>query len=687
MTKFNSSSTDELFSGGKNIARSAVVLVSFSLVPAALALPVPGKPETEPTGIALSDTGISKVRAGKAVIRAALPKVATDRQSLRLSLDGFRIEGDPRLAPQALDDVLAPWRGRELSFGEYEKAIHALATYLRENGHPGAQVRMSRAILGHGQVMIAIEGLSADKPAIASAEIKPKVDVKEFKITGASLASAEELQALLADYQGKPLTAAEMEQAAQRVANHLRAKGYPLVQAFLPPQRVDGGVVTIAVQEGRLDALSGREGVSIKSGGERVKPEVIEQFIAQGARAGEPLRMADLERGVLLASDLAGVKSVSSQIEPGSQTGTTQVKVAVEERNLLSASLWGDNYGNRYTGASRALSQFQLNSPLGFGEQISLNTINSSSSQSVRVGLQVPLGYNGLKLGAAYTDMNSQLGGEMRTIDLNSVAKISSLSLSYPLLRSAQQNIYVSGSYDRKRFVTDLTWGRENDRLLNVGTLAAYGDFLDGYGGQSRWSVAAAHGNNDLSAHPLYQSVDAAGAKTGGNYNKFNFQLSRLASIAGSDKWSWMVGLAGQLASKNLDSAEKFQLGGPGGVRAYPVSEGIGDNGWLLNAEVRYRLPDVAKSETHLFSFFDAGGINQYAKPWVDPNRPDATLHNAYVLKGAGVGMSMNFRDAGSVKLMWARKIGSNPNPTTTNTDSDGTSHNSRIWIVGNILF
>lgn len=676
------------------MAKSAAVVVTATFIPSAIAVQVPAEPSPgEPKGILLSDTGISKVRTGKAVVRVALPKVETAPQSLRLSLDGFRVEGDPRLAPEALDRVLAPWKGRELSLSEYEQAIHDLADYLRQHGHPNAQVRMSRAVVGQGQIMIAIEGLSSEKPVLAESVVKPTVDVKSFKVTGVTVASEEEIQNVLAGFKDKPLTVGEIESAAQRVANHLRGKGYPLVQAYLPPQRVDGGEIEIAVQEGRLDGLSGKDGVTVSGTGERVNSEIIEKLVSKGTQPGAPLRMADLERGVLLAGDLAGIKSVKTQIEPGSQAGTTQVKAVVEEGKVASASLWADNYGNRYTGADRKLGLFTLNSPTGNGEQISLNLINSDHSQSTRLGVQVPVGDDGWKVGLAYTDMKSSFSNEMRTIDLNSSGSVASWMASYPLIRSALQNVNLGGALDGKRFTTDLTWGRENDRKLDVATLFANGDFIDSVGGQNRWSATISQGKTNLSAHALYEQNDALGAKTAGHFGKFNFQLSRLDTI-GTSNWTWLAGLAGQVAGKNLDSVEKFQLGGPGGVRAYPVSEGIGDSGVLFNAELRYRLPQQSFGDTHLFGFYDAGRVRQLTNTYDVWNKDLGAWQpalgdkpNEYALQGAGVGASMNFSDSGSVKVMWAKKIGSNPNQTSTGTDSDGSNNSSRIWIIGNIVF
>ena len=54
-------------------------------------------------------------------------------------------------------------------------------------------------------------------------------------------------------------------------------------------------------------------------------------------------------------------------------------------------------------------------------------------------------------------------------------------------------------------------------------------------------------------------------------------------------QWSLYLGLSGQRALDNLDSVEKFSLGGPYGLRAYPSGEATGDHGWLAVAELQWQ--------------------------------------------------------------------------------------------------
>lgn len=52
----------------------------------------------------------------------------------------------------------------------------------------------------------------------------------------------------------------------------------------------------------------------------------------------------------------------------------------------------------------------------------------------------------------------------------------------------------------------------------------------------------------------------------------------------------------------NLDSSGDFCLGGPNGVRAYPIEEGFDDAGWLAQIEARYPTGSIAP-----YALYDSG--------------------------------------------------------------------------------
>lgn len=663
-------------SGHRGLTLLAGVLGAGVLLPTALAAPAATEDPRRIDGGAVAESNrqsraaLLPPRVGdKTVIRAAVPRKETSLADLRLSVQGFRIDNHPFIDGEAIDAVLAPWKGKELSFPEFEQAVHAVAEYLRRNGHPNARVMVSRAAVGNGTVAVAVQDLSPGQPTA------PTVAVREFDVTGVTVATADELRGVLEPWAERDLSVAEMQGAAEAIAAHLRNKGYPLAQAYLPPQRIDGGVIRIEVQEGKVDGSMGRDGISVETSGERVKPQVVETVLARGVTAGEPVRTAQLERALRLASDIPGIRSVKATLGPGSEPGSTHVLANVEEGRLLSGSVWVDNHGNRYSGAERLSAVLNLNSPLGFGDLISLDAAVAERMHSAKLAVSVPLGADGMRVGASYSDMRVDIGEEFRSLDLNSQTRITSVFGSYPLLRGEGANAWLSLNYDDKVVRNDLLGTRLNDRKLQLTTLALSGDVIDAWRGQTWWSLSMTGGHLDNNGDQ---------PSTEGGFSRVNAGATRLAPITADGKWSWYARLNGQYASKNLDSVEKFQLGGPGGVRAYPVGEGLGDHGWIANLEVRNRVASTAIGDIDLFGFFDAGGITQF-----DSVKAGDQLFgpNTYTLKGYGVGASLSNGERGNLRVVVARKAGSNPNPTADGSDSDGQKRDARVWIFGNIQF
>jgi hemolysin activation/secretion protein len=129
------------------------------------------------------------------------------------------------------------------------------------------------------------------------------------------------------------------------------------------------------------------------------------------------------------------------------------------------------------------------------------------------------------------------------------------------------------------------------------------------------------------------------GRKTLGRYAKYNYEFRRLQRI--DDNSTLLLALVGQSASKNLASAERFSLGGASGVRAYPVGEATGDDGFVFTAEYRYLVPGlkIRGGDLTLSGFYDFGHV-RIEKDFVTGDQ-QANGRNERNLAGAGVGLSL----------------------------------------------
>jgi len=466
-----------------------------------------------------------------------------------------------------------------------------------------------------------------------------------------------ELAALLADLVGKELDLAALNAAAERITRHYRARGFFVARAYLPAQEIKNGTVEIAVLEGRLGKVSIDNGSMVAS-------SAIAHYFAD-LREGSAIVGPDLERGLLLVNGLPGV-DVQSTLRPGASVGTTDLDVRVSGQRQLDTSLSVDDYGNRFTGAWRFGGQVTLNSPLARGDALSVRAYASGEGYRYgRLAYQSPVGGSGLQLGGALSTMRYQVGEDFADLGAHGKADIASIYAFYPVVRSRLANVKIQTDVDHKSLddFVDSALVRSNKRL-DVFMLGLSGDLTDelGGGGLNVWSVTYTSGH--LGMDSASRALDAAGHDTGGRYDKLSFAASRLQRLGiADDRWSLMLQISGQSARKNLDSSEKFAVGGPKGVRAYPQGESPVDDGWLGSVELRCNVTEAWQ----VASFFDAGGGR------ANHSALATDLQNSRTVSGAG--LSARFAQPGALSIEATLAWRTGPAPTS---DRD---RNPRVWV------
>jgi hemolysin activation/secretion protein len=249
------------------------------------------------------------------------------------------------------------------------------------------------------------------------------------------------------------------------------------------------------------------------------------------------------------------------------------------------------------------------------------------------------------------------------------------------VLRSAARNLLASVNLDAREYRDEASGTQTDRKTVHAATFAVNGDATDdlgGAGGFTLWGVFAVAARIDLAGDAASQAADQAGPRTEGGYGKFGFNLARLQHL--DDRTALWAALSGQLATRNLDSSEKFALGGAYGVRAYPALEAQGDSGWLGTLEIRRDL----RAEWQAFGFVDAGGVQRHH----DAGYPGASTQNRVHLAGAGFGLNWARPGDFNLRATIARRLGSNPlaNPVT-GADTDGSHETLRLWLVASKAF
>lgn len=470
---------------------------------------------------------------------------------------------------------------------------------------------------------------SQQTPAASPTDEQTKVLIKSIRLTGNQEVPSATLEALVSALVGQPQSLAQLNNAARRITNYYGALGYAVARAYLPAQDITDGQVTISIIEGRIDSYRIRNQ-------SRLADATTAAYLAQ-IKSGSTIKSDQIDRSLLLLQDTPGVGGSRATLQPGASVGTSELLIELDPAQAISASAGLDNYGSRYTGEVRASVNAALASPLQLGDQLALNLLSSGSALSfARIAYQIPLGSDGLKAGAAYFDTRYRLGKEFAALDATGQASSTSVFAAYPFIRSQQANLSGTLAFESKRLSDRInSTATVTDKRVSLTSLALAGNLQDSLagGGITSADISLVLGRLNITS-PAALALDAA-AQTNGRYSRIAYGASRLQRL--SDSTLLQFQLTGQQASKNLDSSEKFALGGTNAIRAYPQGEASGDEGLRATVELRQTL----SANLQGIAFYDWGNVKVNKNPFGVAAASNS--NNNRSLGGAGFGLNASF--------------------------------------------
>jgi hemolysin activation/secretion protein len=499
------------------------------------------------------------------------------------------------------------------------------------------------------------------------------VKVTAFRII-ATLFPEATLKDVVKGYIGRDCTLGDLNEAAAKIAQFYRDHDY-FAHAYLPPQKIENGLVTIEVLEGKLGKV-----VIDPASAARLSHDKASAYITAQQGEGEFLRPHQVEEGLANLAAVPGV-AASTTLAPGAAPAQTDVIVKLDEGPLVSGTSLVDNGNSRATGSWRWVGEAALNDALGAGDQVAVTSLRSLGSKYVMVAADAPVGYSGLRLGADASGLAFRTDKRFNATQPSGSAVTYGLKALRPVWRDQDSVVQATVLLDHKRLTNETAGVAISDNAIDVATFKVAGStrepWLDGI---TQFAAAVEYGTLDLSANPQNQAQDQASARTQGRFGKFDFDLTQTEQLTRNTEAAAI--LSGQLANKNLDSSEQFSLGGQSGVRAYPTGEARGDDGWLASLEYRYR----PQAELQLAGFWDVGQIVQHAIPWAGW-RGGSDQSNIYVLDGIGAWAEWHPVDWVFARVTVAHRLGINPGRSPAGYDSDGYHEHTRVWMQAGLTF
>ena len=495
--------------------------------------------------------------------------------------------------------------------------------------------------------------------------------VKSFIFSSNDHVSSEVLNTLAKNYENKELTFTQITELTSLITKYYREQGYFVARAYLPVQDISANknVLEIAIIEGTYGEFK-LDNTSL------VKDSVVQGTLDNAKAKDNVISTNTLERSMLIISDMPGAVVTKADIKPGASVGSSDFIIATEKTNRLDGYILTDNAGSRYTGKNRLMAGLNVNSPFEIGDKIALSGLISNASNLLngRVAYSAPLASNGLIGEMSYSQTTYSLTEDYKDLDAQGTAKTLDASLKYPIIRSRAENLYLNVNVANKDLedkinLTD-TITKKDTQSITVGTDYDKVYALGNFNNSSKISFNVKYGNLSFD-NDADKTTDAAGADTNGNYSKVNLDLSNTMYLTNELSLDTALKLQYALGNKNLDGSEDFSVGGSSGVKIYPDSELSAENGYVFNAELKYKLPNVNSLKSTVGMFYDRGRAFMSNSDNVD--------FEAKSLQDVGIGYYASYEQVfGQVQVAWnanSDEITSEPN------------RNSRVLFQAGMVF
>jgi len=454
-------------------------------------------------------------------------------------------------------------------------------------------------------------------PDVLGQDATIRFQVRQIAFTPSAILPESLLRELAAPYEGREVSLAELRELVAAINAQYRARNIATAMAVIPPQEVTTGVVQIRLVEGRVGAVRIEGNAS-----------TADRYIrwragqAPGTLVDLPTLEADLER-----FNRTNEMQLRAQLEPGQDTGATDIVLVATEPERQSVRAYTDNGGSRYTGETRFGAIYTNRSLLGWRDELTLSGAAAEGYRGGSVNYSVPVTPWGTRLSYGYFHDETKIrNGPFASLGIEGTSRTNLFGLRQPLLfvQAVQLDLTVSHKRqdsDSRIDPIELSHNQTNTTAVGVDMRAG----TDGNFTFAQLSFATGEGRN--------ASTDWQDFRLVRGYARHWHDLGAALSLQVGGSFQWT-------RDQLLPSSEQFFIGGDGSVRGYDSAALGGYNGYTLSAELHRRLygstaPDSRSLGLSAFIFVDHGAVKAYAPPGTDGGLTSLT--------SAGLGFDLNY--------------------------------------------
>lgn len=483
--------------------------------------------------------------------------------------------------------------------------------------------------------------VEAPEPVPPAADGAPVATLTRVDFDGALLLKERHLQAVVAPYLNRPITANDIARIKYELTSLYYKKGYVLVKVTTPPQDLSDGIMKVVVIAGQIGDI-------------RVDNDALNERIANARigeiNSGDVFNEREVETALQDINELTNIRA-SVNLRPGREVGTTDLDLLVrksetdEDVQIFTV----DNYGSKFTGTGVARLSLQKSNLMGIGETLGITGRKSNDDfWSAHTEAMFPLPVHNLQLELDYLRSDNSIGDIFTPLASAGESEVYQLGLSSALVNQRQRKLVLRGGMEHGEYKSFLAGVPDTSDTLTK--LFAEGSFsLRKSRVVSFLSVRASKGLDLLDADDF---GEADASRLTGDPRVWTFETLLYTNTRLTDRDFLSFILQGQYATEIVLSSDLFTVGGYGSVRGYEPAQSTGDSGASLNAELYHQF-DLTDSRWYAQAgpFIDWGYVHNRVS--------GSTLENN--IYSAGVGAELNYRAAGKLvsklRLDWARPL------------------------------
>lgn len=460
--------------------------------------------------------------------------------------------------------------------------------------------------------------------------------LRDITVTGSKTIPASAFRPLYAKLIGQTIKLSQILDVADAIEQMYRDKGYILVRAYVPPQRVRDGVFTIDVVEGKIAH------VTVEGGTPATQAQIKAYVEPSLNRSPMPLKV--MERSLLLSNDLPGVVAAGTLKPSEDIPGASDVAITVDQPRV-TGGLGADNRGSRFSGLWTMNADAEINSILDSADQLAGTfTTSPDASEQVAGSLRYrrPIGDDGVIGTLAGTITRGEPGSTLAQFGVNTNSWAVGPRLTWPIIRTRAESLQLDGGFTFQKADIDVLGSRvahDKWRVLDLNATYLLSSWL---GGSWLWTAGIVQGVPGLGATDnLSADLSRKGAYL--DFTKLTALTRYVAYLP--NNFSVVLSGQGQYSFVPLINGELISFGGIGIGRGYDPGAITGDRGIGGSAELRY---DWAIGSKYLLSaqpyaYFDAGQtwyIQRGAA--VDPSLVDQNIESI----GGGVRLNLPYNSS-----------------------------------------